>query len=83
MSAPAPAAADDDWNFASSLPGESEKLPVENDLTVFSNADLEIVFGIKRSPYTPKVIIVTARFSNLAQTLITELTFQVAVTKVS
>lgn len=78
--APAPAAEDDDWNFASSLP-TSNALPTKNQLQVL-NTQLRVDFLVQRVPAYPRQIFVKAVFSNPTNQPIGDLHFQVAVEKV-
>ena len=76
--------ADDDWNFASALPDESASLPETNELMV-ADASVNIAFEVKRPSFGARrdtVITIAANFSNNTDALVTEYTFQVAVTKV-
>lgn len=79
--APAPAAEDDEWNFASSLPA-SNALPSANKIQVL-NSELRVDFAARRVPNQPRQIHVMANFSNNTSQPIGELHFQVAVEKVS
>jgi len=84
--APAPAAAtvnndDDEWNFASALPPEAPSVPKELQLQV-SNSSLRIDMVAKRLTDTDPPITLLASFSNNTTQMITELHFQLAVTKV-
>ncbi|KAL2057712.1 hypothetical protein ABVK25_002096 [Lepraria finkii] len=69
--------ADDDWNFSSALPDDTTSLPPANDLIV-SNTSIKIAFQVSRSGTE---VSIRASFSNNTPNLITEYTFQVAVTK--
>lgn len=73
-----PAADDDDWAFSSALP---EGLPASNTITV-SNTHVNITLHAKRQPQTPDIITMTVRFTSKAQQPVSDLTFEVAVTKV-
>lgn len=77
----APAAEDDEWNFASSLP-PSNVLPSTNKVQVL-NSPLRIDFVVRRVPSAPRQIHIQAVFSNTTAQPIGELHFQVAVEKVS
>ena len=70
----------EEWTFASALP-VSNPLPASNDLTVL-NKSLNINLVVTRPPLPGSLIMMMARFSNNTEHAITELTFQVAVTKV-
>ena len=72
---------DDDWNFASALPDEAT-LPSANDLIV-SDSPVNIHFHVTRAGSGDSIVQIGAKFSNKTTHLITEYTFQVAVTKVS
>ncbi|MCJ1295132.1 hypothetical protein MMC34_006693 [Xylographa carneopallida] len=72
------AAADDDWNFSSALPEDS--LPNSTSLVV-SSKEVEIKFDVSRRKTEDSIIDILATFSNNSANLITEYTFQVAVTK--
>lgn len=73
-------AAEDDWDFASALP-EDNRLPSSNELVV-SNTSVNIVFKASRIGQTSDTVSIAAQFSNNTSNLISEFTFQVAVTKV-
>jgi hypothetical protein len=79
--APAPAAEDDEWDFASSLP-PSNALPTKNQVQVLST-QLRVDFLVQRVPAYPRQIFVKALFSNPNSQPIGDLHFQVAVEKVS
>ncbi|KAF3394455.1 ADP-ribosylation factor-binding protein GGA2 [Penicillium rolfsii] len=72
----APAAEDDEWNFASSLP-PSNALPASNKVQVL-NSQLRIDFVARRVPSAPRQIHIQAVFSNTTNQPIGELHFQVA-----
>lgn len=76
----APAAQDDDWNFASSLP-QSNALPMMNKLQVL-NSQLRVDFAARRVQTAPRQIYIQATFSNTTSQPISDLHFQVAVEKV-
>lgn len=76
-----PAAEDDEWNFASSLPS-SNALPMMNKVQVL-NSQLRIDFAARRAQSAPRQIHIQAVFSNMSRQPISELHFQVAVEKVS
>lgn len=71
---------DDDWTFASALPDDGSSLPQSNDITV-SNTSIKIVFQASRPDNDNSIISIRASFSNNTPSLVTEYTFQVAVTK--
>lgn len=71
---------EDEWAFSSALP-ESNGLPSSNDITVASSTVLIALHATRTSPSDP-AITMTVKFSNQASQPISELTFQVAVTKV-
>ncbi|KAJ5408508.1 hypothetical protein N7509_002391 [Penicillium cosmopolitanum] len=77
--APAPAAEDDEWDFASSLP-TSNVLPTKNQVQVLST-QLRVDFLVQRVPAYPRQIFVKALFSNPNSQPIGDLHFQVAVEK--
>lgn len=94
--APAPAAAappasaapvsqandDDEWNFASALPTETPALPREHRAVV-SNTALKIDMLANRTTGSSNSINLSFAFSNNTAQPISELHFQLAVTKVS
>jgi ADP-ribosylation factor-binding protein GGA len=77
---PAPANDDDEWSFSSALP-ESNGLPSSNSITITDSTINISVHATRKSPSDP-IITLTVKFSSKVAQLITELTFQVAVTKV-
>lgn len=83
----APAAAqasnddDDEWNFSSSLPTEPSTLPREHRMVV-SNTSLKIELIANRAAESAKNINLVFYFSNNTAQPISELHFQLAVTKV-
>lgn len=76
----APAADDDDWAFSSALP-ESQGLTTSNYITVSDTSVNVVLHASRRSPSDP-VIVLNVSFSSKVVQPITELTFQMAVTKV-
>ncbi|KAF4472532.1 ADP-ribosylation factor-binding [Fusarium albosuccineum] len=70
---------DDEWSFSSALPPEPSK-PKEHQTTV-SNTNLRIEMLAKRAPSTANAINITFAFSNNIAQPISELHFQLAVTK--
>jgi ADP-ribosylation factor-binding protein GGA len=70
-----PAPSDDEWTFASALPPSAS-----NDLTV-TNTAINIAWTVSRPPTSPNEIEINSRISNNTASTVTELTFQVAVTK--
>lgn len=72
---------DEDWTFASALPDDGSSLPQSNDIVV-SNTVIKIVFQVLRPDDNDSIISIRASFSNNTPSLVTEYTFQVAVTKV-
>ncbi|KAK4111647.1 VHS-domain-containing protein [Canariomyces notabilis] len=82
--APVPAAAssneEDEWNFSSALPPETPTLPKEHQAVV-SSTDLKIDMTANRSSDTAPPINLTFSFSNMTARPISELHFQLAVTK--
>ncbi|CZS95235.1 probable ADP-ribosylation factor-binding protein GGA1 [Rhynchosporium agropyri] len=77
QAAPAPAADDDEWAFASALP---EGLPAANTILV-SETELSITLHAAREPQSPDVITMSISFSSKSDQPISELTFMAAVTK--
>ena len=77
---PAPTNDDDEWSFSSALP-ESNGLPSSNSLTITDSSINISLHAARKSPSDP-IITMTVKFSSKVAQLITELTFQVAVTKV-
>ena len=75
-----PAAGDEEWNFASSLP-EGNALPSTNKIRVL-NSSLIIDFVARRSPGHQRQLHVVAFFSNGTNQEMQELHFQVAVERV-
>lgn len=78
----APTSTDDDWTFTSALPADNSSLPATNEVTVSTTA-VSILFRASRSDKPGSPISVSASYSNNTPSLITEYTFQVAVTKVN
>ncbi|KAI6088297.1 VHS-domain-containing protein [Hypoxylon rubiginosum] len=78
VAAPAAAAAeeDDEWSFSSALP-ESKK----HNVTVKEGGPLTIHLQAERSPNTPSGLLLRFLFSNTTATVLSDLHFQVAVTK--
>lgn len=82
--APQPAAAsndDDEWNFSSALPPSTPSKPQEHKATV-SNTNLRIEFIANRTPASSNAINALFAFTNNVAQPISELHFQLAVTKV-
>lgn len=71
---------DDDWAFSSALP-ESNDSPLSNNITVNDTSVYILLHASRQSPSDP-VINLSVKFSSRVPQPITELTFQVAVTKV-
>ncbi|KAL9038537.1 MAG: hypothetical protein Q9180_003074 [Flavoplaca navasiana] len=71
---------DDDWNFASALPADNTSLPSSNEMIV-SKTSVTVAFKVSRSDRPEAPISILASYSNNTSSLITEYTFQVAVTK--
>ncbi|KAI9707651.1 MAG: hypothetical protein M1836_000612 [Candelina mexicana] len=71
--------AEEEWTFASALPDQST-LPTSNEITV-TNSAINILLAVSRQAGTDSVIIILSRFSNNTNQPISELTFQVAVSK--
>lgn len=78
---PAPAVSndDDEWSFSSALPAEPT-IPQEHKVTV-KEGPLEINLAALRPPQTPNAIGLSFAFSNNTPQPISELHFQLAVTK--
>ncbi|KAL8729594.1 MAG: hypothetical protein Q9181_004953 [Wetmoreana brouardii] len=76
----ASASADDDWNFASALPADNSSLPASNEIVVSQTA-VTVSFKASRTDKSESPISILASYSNNTASLITEYTFQVAVTK--
>ncbi|KAL8812645.1 MAG: hypothetical protein Q9200_000873 [Gallowayella weberi] len=72
--------ADDDWNFTSALPADSPSMPSSHELTV-SKTSVTVVFKASRMDKPEAPISILASYSNNTPILITEYTFQVAVSK--
>ncbi|KAL7275614.1 ARF-binding protein [Rhizina undulata] len=70
---------DDEWAFSSALPpgSEPQQPPPANELVIL-NSNLGIVLEVGRNG---DVVVLKARFSNLAAVPLVDLTFQMAVTK--
>ncbi|KAL2151269.1 hypothetical protein VTH82DRAFT_6367 [Thermothelomyces myriococcoides] len=84
-SAPAPAAAtaandDDEWNFSSALPPEAPQAPREHTAVV-SNTSLKLDMIANRTVDTDPSISLLFAFTNNTAQPVTELHFQLAVTK--
>ncbi|KAL9096314.1 MAG: hypothetical protein Q9165_001311 [Trypethelium subeluteriae] len=67
-------AADDEWTFSSALPDSS------HDLTVV-HSNIHVLFHISRQPGPDNVILIQSRISNNTPQPISQLAFQLAVTK--
>jgi len=76
------ASADDEWSFSSALPEDSANLPASNDVVVVASSQVGITFSSSRPAGSDSSIHIVASFSNTTAKLVTEYTFQVAVTKV-
>ncbi|MCJ1337151.1 hypothetical protein MMC09_002430 [Bachmanniomyces sp. S44760] len=72
---------DDDWEFASALP-EERSLPTSSTLVV-SDKEVKIIFDVTRREHVDSNIGILAKFSNSSAAIVTEYTFQIAVTKAS
>jgi ADP-ribosylation factor-binding protein GGA len=81
QAAPAAANDDDEWAFSSALP-ESNGLPSSNEITVTDTSVRILLQATRTSPEDP-VITMNVKFSSKTPQPITELVFQIAVTKVS
>ncbi|KAK6063855.1 vhs domain-containing protein [Seiridium cupressi] len=80
--APAPIASneDDEWSFSSALPTEAPTLPKEHSATV-KEGQLRVDMKAARSPQAPNAIALSFAFSNATPQPISELHFELAVTK--
>ena len=72
---------DDEWAFSSALP-ESNGLPSSNNIVITDSSINITLHATRKSPSDP-AIMMTVKFTSKVPQLITELTFQVAVTKVN
>jgi ADP-ribosylation factor-binding protein GGA len=70
---------EDDWNFSSALPEEAQ--PSSNTIVV-ADKEIKIMFDVSRRDNVADVVDILAKFSNKSSSTITDLTFQIAVTKV-
>ncbi|RYP59701.1 hypothetical protein DL769_008429 [Monosporascus sp. CRB-8-3] len=80
---PAPPAGtndDDEWSFSSALPPEAPSLPMEHKATV-KDHPLQIDLQARRSPQNQNAIALLFAFSNNTPQPISDLHFQLAVTK--
>jgi hypothetical protein len=73
---------DDEWNFSSALPPEVPQLPKEHRAVV-SNTGLKIDMAATRPSSTDPFINLLFAFTNNTAQPLSELHFQLAVTKVS
>jgi hypothetical protein len=71
----------EEWTFTSSLPVQNNTPPSSNEIIV-TNSSVHVLLEVTRPPTNEATIRVLARFSNNALQSISDLTFQVAVTKV-
>ncbi|KAL8726199.1 MAG: hypothetical protein Q9166_006872 [cf. Caloplaca sp. 2 TL-2023] len=71
---------DDDWNFASALPLDNSSMPATNEIMVTKTA-VTVMFKASRTDKPQASISILALYSNNTPSLITEYTFQVAVSK--
>ncbi|KAL2268472.1 hypothetical protein VTJ83DRAFT_3318 [Remersonia thermophila] len=76
----APANDDDEWNFASALPPEAPQLPKEHRVAV-SNTSLKIDMVASRATAADAAVQLLFAFSNNTAQRLTELHFEVAVTR--
>lgn len=82
---PAPAAAtneDDEWSFSSALPPEVPSLPKDH-AAVVKTGEVQIDMKAARSVQSPNALALSFAFSSNAAQPVSELHFQLAVTKVS
>lgn len=75
----APQHNDDDWEFSSAVPEESQAS--SQDLIV-SNSEIKILFHVERPPESNDSYRIRSSFSNNTPSQVTDYTFQLAVTKV-
>lgn len=82
--APVPAATndDDEWSFSSALPTETPSLPIEHSAVV-KEGQLRIDMKAIRPPQAAHAVALSFAFSNTTTQPISELHFELAVTKVS
>lgn len=73
---------DDEWSFSSALPAETPSVPREHRAVV-SNAGVKIELVANRIPSNPSPLNLMFAFSNNTTQPISELHYQLAVTKVS
>ncbi|KAH6638562.1 VHS domain-containing protein [Truncatella angustata] len=80
--APAPAVSndEDEWSFSSALPSDTPALPKEHSAVV-KEGQLRIDMKAARSPQAPAAIALSFAFSNATPQPISELHFELAVTK--
>lgn len=71
---------EDDFTFTSALPEEAP--PASNQLQ-WTEDRIRFDFSVSRSKESESVVLIEAKFSNVSSDIISEFTFQVAVTKVS
>ncbi|KAI9860322.1 MAG: hypothetical protein M1813_006211 [Trichoglossum hirsutum] len=71
----------EEWTFASSLPVAENTPPSANEITV-TNSSVNVLLEVTRPPSSEATILVLARFTNNTSQPISDLTFQVAVTRV-
>jgi ADP-ribosylation factor-binding protein GGA len=81
QSQPTTSADAEEWTFSSSLPVTNTIPPSSNEITV-TNSTVHVLFEVTRPPTSETAILIRARFSNITPQPISDLTFQVAVTKV-
>ncbi|KAG9250605.1 VHS domain-containing protein [Emericellopsis atlantica] len=77
---PTAPAEDDEWNFASALPAETPSKPKEHR-QILSDTTVRIEMQAGRGPAGPNALNVNFAFSNNAAAPVSELHFQLAVTK--
>ncbi|KZF24700.1 VHS domain-containing protein [Xylona heveae TC161] len=73
---PTSAAADDEWTFSSALPDQPETKEV-----LVLNSGLQVVLAVSRPAGQNPTLEILARFSNNSAQALSDLTFQVAVTR--
>ncbi|KAI9779626.1 MAG: hypothetical protein M1839_007291 [Geoglossum umbratile] len=80
QSQPVPSADAEEWTFSSSLPVTNNTSPSSNEIVV-TNSTVHVLLEVTRLPTSETTILIGARFSNTTPQPISDLTFQVAVTK--
>ncbi|KAI9786528.1 MAG: hypothetical protein M1816_007910 [Peltula sp. TS41687] len=70
----------EEWAFASALPEPANDLPTSSVITV-TNSTINVVFAVSRPTPTDATLHLLARFSNNVAQVVSEMHFQVAVTR--